>query len=121
MPANWLVIFVNLPRDLTEVWSFLLERRIPPLNPLHYGSLLMFMLTLIPCQSLTVRRLHDSGKSAKWVKLRFVATTSGVMLVIGMSTEFTTSDVGGNGSSTLSNALLMAVIGGHGQSMERYL
>ena len=47
---------------------------------------MLFFVTFIPRLSLTVRRLHDSGKSGKWAKLPYVSLISGIYLVLAMLT-----------------------------------
>lgn len=92
MPVVWLVILALLPGDVMEFWAFLLAREVPPLNPLYYDSFLVFVLTFVPRLSLTVRRLHDSGKSGKWAKLPFITVSSGLFLVLGLAAAMMTSN-----------------------------
>lgn len=114
MPLVWALILFLTSGDLTEMWDFLLRREIPPLNPLYWDGLVVFLLTLIPRMSLTMRRLHDSGKSGKWAKLPFVTVTSGIVLVLGIfSAMATTNAMGGNTSMDLTViAIFMAIIVG---------
>lgn len=111
MPLIWLVILALVPGDAAELWSFLLARQVPPLNPLYYDSILVFVLTLIPRLSLTVRRLHDSGKSGKWVKLPFIAVSSGITLTLGATSAMLTASVGSN-DAVLGGAIVLAIIMG---------
>ena len=109
MPLVWLLVIGTLPGDVMEFWSFLLAREIPPLNPLYYKSILFFVLTFIPRLSLTVRRLHDSGKSGKWAKLPFISLFSGFVLVAGVVSALMTSNIGSSGGA--SSAASLASVG----------
>lgn len=115
MPLIWIAIFALLPGDAAEFWSFLLVQQVPPLNPLYYDSILIFVLTIIPRLSLTVRRLHDSGKSGKWAKLPFIAIFSGITLALGISSALLTSSVAGN-EAVLGFAVLGAIVMGSAES-----
>lgn len=76
MPFVWLLMVVFFIGDLSDVYGMLLERQIPPLNPLFYASVLVFLLTLIPRTSLTIRRLHDSNRSGFWIILPIISFVS---------------------------------------------
>lgn len=115
MPLIWIAIFALLPGDAAEFWSFLLARQVPPLNPLYYDSVLVFVLTVIPRLSLTVRRLHDSGKSGKWAKLPFIAIFSGAMLALGIGSALLTSSVAQN-EAVLGATVLIAIVMGSADS-----
>jgi uncharacterized membrane protein YhaH (DUF805 family) len=95
MPVIWGLIIFAFLGDLREIWGFLSLRQVPPLTPLYYESIMLFALTFIPRLSLTMRRLHDSGRSGKWAFLPFVATKSSIYLVLGMSTAMVTSNMSG--------------------------
>lgn len=97
MPVIWLLIIALAPSDAREFWNFLLARQVPPLNPFYYESLMLFLITFIPRLSLTVRRLHDSGKSGKWAKLPFVVVSSGLVLTVGLGSAILTSNMGSGG------------------------
>lgn len=84
MPVIWSLIFFLLWGDAVEFWGFLLAREVPPLNPLYWDGIFVFLLTIIPRLSLTVRRLHDSGKSGKWAKLPYTTFAFGLYLVLGL-------------------------------------
>ncbi|MGB3247307.1 MAG: DUF805 domain-containing protein [Sulfitobacter sp.] len=119
MPLVWGLIIFLAHGDLTEMWAMLLERKVPPLNPLYWDALLVFLLTFIPRMSLTVRRLHDSGKSGKWAKLPFIALFSGFILVLGLLSAMATSNVmaGGSQESGLGMAaIVMAIVYGSAES-----
>ena len=109
MPVVWLLILGTLPGDVMEFWSFLLAREIPPLNPLYYESILFFLLTIIPRFSLTVRRLHDSGKSGKWAKLPITTVTSGLFLIGCLFAALMTFSAG-NGSEGLQTGIMVGVV-----------
>lgn len=115
MPLIWIVILALLPGDAAEFWSSLLARQVPPLNPLYYDSILVFVLTIVPRLSLTVRRLHDSGKSGKWAKLPFIAIFSSITLALGIGSALLTSSVAGN-EAVLGLAVLAALVMGSAES-----
>lgn len=91
MPVIWGLIIWAFVVDAREIWEYLLRREIPPLNPLFYESIVLFFLTLVPRFSLTVRRLHDSGRSGKWATLPVSALISGIILMFGLSTFLITA------------------------------
>lgn len=76
MPFIWLLIVAFFIADLGEVYAMLLARQIPPLNPLFYASVLIFLLTLIPRTSVTIRRFHDSNRSGFWILLPMISFVS---------------------------------------------
>ncbi len=112
MPLVWGFIIFLFVGDVVELWGFLLAREVPPFNPLYWDSLLVFFLTLIPRMSLTVRRLHDSGKSGKWVKLPFTTVTSGFVacVVIGIALA-TTNLTSGMSAQEANDASALAGLG----------
>lgn len=118
IPLIWALILFLAWGDAVEIWGFLLQRQVPPLNPLYWDSFVVFFITLIPRISLTVRRLHDSGKSGKWVKLPGIAVMSSVVLTVGIFSAMASSDAmgstAGNGLSMI--AILMAVAFGAADS-----
>lgn len=110
MPLVWGVIIFLAIGDVTEFWEFLLRREVPPMNPLYWDSIVVFFLTLIPRITLTVRRLHDSGKSGKWVKLPVITVISGFWLVMGLGVALLT--LNGPGQDIGMAALVMAIVAG---------
>jgi uncharacterized membrane protein YhaH (DUF805 family) len=109
MPLLWGFIIFLFVGDVKEFWDFLLQRRVPPMNPLYWDSIVVFFLTLIPRMSLTVRRLHDSGKSGKWVKLPFTTVVTSFWLVLGLGIALLT--LNGPGQEIGIMVLLMGVFG----------
>jgi uncharacterized membrane protein YhaH (DUF805 family) len=107
MPVIWLLILAMVPGDARAFWGFLLAREIPPLNPFYYESLMLFAVTFIPRLALTVRRLHDSGKSWKWAKLPFISFFSSIYLILGLLTVM--AEMGGGGGSLSRNYSMIAV------------
>ena len=99
MPLVWALILFLTWGDLVEMWGMLLQRDVPPINPLYWDGLVVFLITIIPRMSLTVRRLHDSGKSGKWLKLPFITVTSGFFLVLGIFSAMVTSNFAGGAVS----------------------
>lgn len=95
MPVIWGLIILALIWDIQEVWQLLLARQVPPLTPLYYESIVLFGLTFIPRISLTVRRLHDCGRSGKWAALPFMATQSSFFLIIGIGSAMITTNMSG--------------------------
>jgi uncharacterized membrane protein YhaH (DUF805 family) len=112
IPLVWLLIFLMLPGDANEVWRHLLRREVPPLNPFHYGSLGLFLFTFVPRLSLTVRRLHDAGRSGKWAKLPFTAVSLGLVLSAGLLTAIPMSDPSGLGPGLMIAGSLTASLSG---------
>lgn len=112
MPVIWILIIAMIPGDARAFWNFLLAKEIPPLNPFYYESIMLFVITIIPRLSLTVRRLHDSGKSGKWAKLPFVALSSGFMLTLGLGSAILTSNTGlGTSDISIGSASAISAVG----------
>ncbi|UWQ63287.1 DUF805 domain-containing protein [Leisingera caerulea] len=112
IPLIWLFIFLMLPGDAAEIWGHLLQRDVPPLNPFHYGSLGLFLFTFAPRLSLTVRRLHDAGRSGKWAKLPFTAVSLGLVLSVGLLTAIPMSDPSGLGPGLMVAGAVTASLSG---------
>ena len=108
MTAVWSLILFLLWGDAVEFWGFLLERERPPLNPLYWDGILVFLLTIIPRLSLTVRRLHDSGKSGKWAKLPYTTFAFSLWLVLGLLSALPTVAVSHGLSSSSSDGMVAA-------------
>ncbi|WP_193748864.1 DUF805 domain-containing protein [Leisingera sp. ANG-Vp] len=118
IPIIWLLIFLMLPGDAQEIWAHLSRREVPPLNPFHYGSPGLFLFTFIPRLSLTVRRLHDAGRSGKWAKLPFSAVSLGLIMSFGFLTTAGTSDPGSiSGGLLIDGAVLASVSGGFWEAL----
>lgn len=109
MPTIWAVIIFLAVGDAQEFWGMLLARQVPPLNPLYWDAILVFLLTLIPRLSLTVRRLHDCGKSGKWAKLPYVCLISSFWLVLGFGSAVLTSNIGSHNEQTMAALSLFAI------------
>lgn len=56
----------------------------PSLNPLHYTSLIFILATIIPNFTVTIRRLHDSGRSGFWYLILFAPFVGGIWFFILM-------------------------------------
>ena len=56
----------------------------PPLSPLAYWSVPLFLLCMIPNFTVAIRRLHDSGKSGAWMLVMFVPMVGGIVFLILM-------------------------------------
>lgn len=54
-------------------------------NMIIYG--LYFLAIIVPCIALTVRRLHDIGKSGWWYFIGLVPLIGGIWLIVLMATE----------------------------------
>lgn len=89
-----------------------MRREVPPLNPFHYGSLGLFLFTFVPRLSLTVRRLHDAGRSGKWAKLPFTAVSLGLVLSVGLLTAIPMSDPSGLGPGLMVAGAVTASLSG---------
>ncbi len=109
MPTIWAVIIFLAIGDAQEFWGFLLARQVPPLNPLYWDAILVFLVTLIPRLSLTVRRLHDCGKSGKWAKLPYLCLISSFWLVLGFGSAIMTSKIGSGDREVLAAMSVFAL------------
>ena len=107
MPLIWAMIAALFYLDASDVWYGLRAREVPSLNPLSYTWIIFFLITLIPRFSLTARRLHDSGRSAKWVTLPYTALFLSIMTGLGLLTAGATSGT----NSVLETTLITAVVG----------
>ncbi|RYG90437.1 DUF805 domain-containing protein [Loktanella sp. IMCC34160] len=94
LPLLWIGIFAMLYLDLGDIWEKLQNYEKPSLNPLHYGSGLLFFVTLIPRYALTVRRLNDAGRSPKWALLPLKATIVAIWAVLGILSAALTAGIG---------------------------
>ncbi len=54
----------------------------PPLSPLAYWSVPLFLLCMIPNFTVAIRRLHDSGKSGAWMLVMFVPMVGGIIFLV---------------------------------------
>ena len=64
-----------------RLWSF---GRVFPVHVLWGGPLtaLTSLLLIIPSLAVTVRRLHDSGRTGAWVLINFVPLVGGIVMLI---------------------------------------
>ena len=74
----------------SEYWYFVLLNTIfvilaSLINPVLYG--LYALLVLLPGLAVSVRRLHDVGKSGVWLLISLVPIIGGIWLIILMATE----------------------------------
>ncbi|MEM6304610.1 MAG: DUF805 domain-containing protein [Pseudomonadota bacterium] len=109
IPVIWGLIIYLAIGDVQEFWSFLLRRQVPPLNPLYWDAIVVFLLTIIPRLSLTVRRLHDGGKSGRWAKLPYICLITSIWLVLGVASALLTSNIGRGGGEALAAMSVFAV------------
>ncbi|MDV4145002.1 MULTISPECIES: DUF805 domain-containing protein [Shimia] len=56
----------------------------PPLNPIEYASFVFAMVTLPANFCVTIRRLHDSGRSGFWYLITLVPLIGGIWFLILM-------------------------------------
>lgn len=108
IPPIWVAILIFLAIDLNSIWGSLLAREVPSMNPFNYGSFFLFILTAIPRYSLTVRRLHDSGRRAKWAFLPFTAFFLTVSLFLGLGSAMLTTPGAPFGAGAAFAAVLTA-------------
>lgn len=99
IPVIWVIILWALMSDIKEVHGFLLQRTIPPMNPLYYESVLLFLVTLIPRMSLNMRRLHDRNKTGFWVILPAISMIAAIVLFNGLSGAMMNSSLTGLANS----------------------
>lgn len=104
----WAIILVLLRNDLMMIWDMLSERKKPPLNPLAYVSVVVLLLTWPARLSLTVRRLHDSGKSGLWAKLPYICVWTSITMSLGLASAFLTAGV--NSGNGIAEGMLMGVM-----------
>lgn len=74
----------------SEYWYFVLLNTVfvilvSLLNPVLYG--LYALLVLLPGLAVSVRRLHDVGKSGAWLFISLVPIIGGIWLLVLMATE----------------------------------
>jgi uncharacterized membrane protein YhaH (DUF805 family) len=74
----------------SEYWYFVLLNTIFVflallINPVLYG--LYALLVLLPGLAVSVRRLHDVGKSGAWLFISLVPIIGGIWLLVLMATE----------------------------------
>lgn len=107
VPLIWVAIIYMLIGDIKEVMTFLEGRQIPPMNPLFYESVLIFLITLIPRMSLNIRRLHDRNKSGFWIMLPALAMLASILLVSGLTGAMMNSSLTGvsNNPDALENVI----------------
>ncbi len=107
IPVIWALIIYMLIGDVREAMSFLEARQIPPMNPLFYESVLIFLITLIPRMSLNIRRLHDRNKSGFWIILPALAIMAVVLLFSGLTGAMMNSSLTGvsNNPDSIENIL----------------
>ncbi|MFV2053838.1 DUF805 domain-containing protein [Aliiroseovarius sp. YM-037] len=108
IPPIWIAMLIFLAIDLNSIWASLLAREIPSLNPFNYGSFFLFTLTAIPRYALTVRRLHDSGRRAKWAFLPFTAFFLTISLLLGLGSAMLTTPGSPFGAGAAFAAVLTA-------------
>src|SRR5229473_1710461 len=58
------------------------------------GILLYYLATLIPTLAVTVRRLHDTSRSAWWLLITLVPFLAGVVLVVLLPKKMDLQSVG---------------------------
>ena len=64
-----------------------LGRGTVPSVPMLVVLVLYTLAVFLPSLGLTVRRLHDTGKSGAWVFLAFVPLVGAIMLLIFLATD----------------------------------
>lgn len=82
----WFVLFYTLAMIAALFMDTLqvIAADVPSLNPFSYTSIWLSLLTLIPMLSVTVRRLHDSGRSGFWYLLFLVPVVGGIIMIVLM-------------------------------------
>lgn len=84
----------------TEFWMFVLFNIIISIVLLVIGLVLKFpflgliysLAILLPSLAVSVRRLHDTGKSGWWLFISLVPFVGGIILIIFNATEGTRGD-----------------------------
>lgn len=78
--AQFAIIFGCMLADMAKLSR--IEQA--PLNPLEYATVIFGLLTIIPNLSVTIRRLHDSGRSGFWYFIAFVPFVGALWLLVLM-------------------------------------
>lgn len=84
MPLIWGGLVAFLVMDLNQIWADLRLLKVPSLNPFDYGFVLLFIITWPSRITLTMRRLHDSGRSGRWAFVPYQAAVLSIWLVLGL-------------------------------------
>jgi len=107
IPVIWIFIMNSLIGDVGEIYGFLSQREIPPMNPLYYESILIFMITLVPRMALNIRRLHDRNKTGFFILIPMIAIVSSLLLLSGLLGAMMHSSLTGisDGVDNLSNVI----------------
>lgn len=79
-----LIQFAGLALCLTGDIIKLTGVETPPLNPIEYLSFVFVLLTVAPNLSVTIRRLHDTGRSGLWYFILLVPFIGGIWFLILM-------------------------------------
>ncbi len=106
VPLVWAIIIGLFILDFLWVWDNLANRIAPSLNPLTYSWFIIFVGTFPSRFSVTVRRLHDSGRSGKWAFLPFGILYSGLILAFGVGVTAVMQ-----GSESAQSLALVGVVG----------
>ncbi|WP_212743394.1 DUF805 domain-containing protein [Shimia litoralis] len=72
---------------LASIWAdvrMLMHTDAPPLNPLEYTSFLVSLVTFIPSLMVTIRRLHDTGRSGFWWFIVLIPFVGPLILLVFM-------------------------------------
>ena len=92
----WVVLFLVI---ISIVWWFVdlqIFGGIWPQNLLDQGfgpvSIVWILATIVPILSLSVRRLHDTGKSGWWVLLGLIPVAGAIALIIFYATDSQAGD-----------------------------
>ncbi len=64
---------------------FATPQPVPPLNPLEYASFVLSVAALPANFCVTIRRLHDSGRSGFWYLIMLVPFVGGIWFLILMA------------------------------------
>lgn len=87
MPILWAIMGGLFWIDLRGIDRAFSAGEIPSLNPLAYGSVLFILVTAIPRLTLSIRRLQDSGRRARWVTMPYSAAFLALMGFFGLATS----------------------------------
>ena len=87
MPVLWAIMGILFWIDGRSMAFTLEAGELPSLNPLAYGSVLFILVTAIPRLTLSMRRLQDSGRKAKWVTIPYSAAVFALAGLFGLATS----------------------------------
>ncbi|MBV2360163.1 DUF805 domain-containing protein [Thalassococcus sp. CAU 1522] len=80
----WVFLFLFFAGVAALVWDVmtLMSSDVPATNPFAYMTPVLMLLTFVPNLTLTMRRLHDTGRSSLWFMISFVPVIGVLILYV---------------------------------------